>query len=121
MKTKLCRISGCYRRAVDGMNCCFEHSDREREFQYRRPQRRKSAEWHSLYNSARWRGISKRFLVRYPYCFICGAPATVADHVIPHRGDMNLFYDEENLQPLCTRHHNAKTLRENNYHKPGRG
>lgn len=39
-------------------------------------------------------------------------PATVVDHVVPHRGDKDLFWDsEENWQGLCTAHHNAKTAR----------
>jgi hypothetical protein len=33
-------------------------------------------------------------------------PATVADHVIPHKGDAKLFFEGE-LQSLCVTHHNA--------------
>jgi 5-methylcytosine-specific restriction protein A len=36
----------------------------------------------------------------------------VVDHIIPHRGDQALFWDEENWQPLCLVCHNAKTARE---------
>jgi len=36
-------------------------------------------------------------------------PATVADHIIPHTGDSNLFWDVDNLQSLCDRCHNQKT------------
>lgn len=32
--------------------------------------------------------------------------ATVADHVIPHKGDERLFFDPTNLQSLCAHHHN---------------
>lgn len=44
----------------------------------------------------------------------CGAPATVVDHIIPHRGDLSsaAFWDETNWQPLCKRHHDRKTARE---------
>jgi 5-methylcytosine-specific restriction endonuclease McrA len=38
-------------------------------------------------------------------------PATVVDHVVPHRGDQRLFWDERNWQPLCTRHHNRDKQR----------
>ena len=38
-------------------------------------------------------------------------PATVVDHIIPHRGDRKLFWDESNWQSLCERHHNEKTGR----------
>ena len=36
-------------------------------------------------------------------------PATVVDHVIPHRGDRKLFWDEQNWQPLCKECHDKKT------------
>ncbi len=36
-------------------------------------------------------------------------PATVVDHIIPHRGDQKLFWDENNWQGLCEHHHNTKT------------
>ena len=39
-------------------------------------------------------------------------PATVVDHVIPHRGNPDLFWDPENLQPLCAYHHDSHKQRE---------
>jgi len=36
-------------------------------------------------------------------------PATVVDHVIPHKGDEGLLYDRNNLQALCHSHHARKT------------
>ena len=39
-------------------------------------------------------------------------PATVVDHIVPHRGDRKLFWDEKNWQPLCKRCHDTKTLTE---------
>ena len=41
--------------------------------------------------------------------------ATVVDHIIPHRGDMKLFWDKSNWQPLCEHHHNVKTMTEDRY------
>ena len=38
--------------------------------------------------------------------------ATDVDHITPHRGDRQLFWDESNWQPLCHRHHSMKTARE---------
>ena len=29
----------------------------------------------------------------------------VVDHIIPHKGNLTLFYDAENLQTLCPDHH----------------
>lgn len=34
-------------------------------------------------------------------------PATVVDHVIPHRGNPDLFWDENNCQSLCQYHHDS--------------
>lgn len=63
---------------------------------------------------AEWREARKRYLERHPLCVKCReegrfTPATVVDHVIPHRGDKKLFWDENNWQSLCESHHNRKT------------
>jgi 5-methylcytosine-specific restriction protein A len=36
----------------------------------------------------------------------------VVDHIIPHRGNRELFWDTENWQALCTPCHNRKTKQE---------
>ena len=38
--------------------------------------------------------------------------ATVVDHVVPFRGDWDLFTSPANLQSLCKYHHDQKTMRE---------
>lgn len=40
------------------------------------------------------------------------AAADVVDHIVPHRGDQSLFWDESNWQALCKRHHDIKTSTE---------
>ncbi|BAU28970.1 HNH endonuclease [Aneurinibacillus soli] len=57
------------------------------------------------------------FLARNPLCKECQAEgntvvAEVVDHIIPHKGDHVLFWDEKNWQPLCKRHHDSKTAKE---------
>jgi hypothetical protein len=37
--------------------------------------------------------------------------ATVVDHIRRHRGDMNLFWDSSNWQPLCKRCHDGEKQR----------
>lgn len=64
--------------------------------------------WRHLYNTARWKGPNgrrARQLQTEPLCRFCKqqgrvTPATVADHVIPHKGDEDLFWNGE-LQSLC--------------------
>lgn len=64
------------------------------------------------------------FLREHPLCVDCLAavplpgealgrklvtPATVVDHVIPHKGDQRLFWNRSNWAGRCAPHHNAKT------------
>ena len=62
----------------------------------------------------RWRRARAAYLARHPLCVPCAAagrlePATVVDHVVPHRGDAVLFWNQANRQGLCKRCHDAKT------------
>ena len=66
---------------------------------------------------SRWQKARKRFLQAHPLCEQClkegrYTKATVVDHVVPHRGDPKLFWDEGNWQALCKRCHDKKTGRE---------
>jgi len=69
---------------------------------------------------SRWRTASKRFLRCNLLCVHCMKDsklvnATVVDHIIPHRGDKALFWDEGNWQALCKRCHDKKTRTEDQY------
>lgn len=71
---------------------------------------------------SRWRKARSRFLKVHPFCVICKAEgklvkATVVDHIIPHRGDEKLFWDESNWQPLCKRCHDRKTMTDDRCYK----
>jgi 5-methylcytosine-specific restriction protein A len=64
--------------------------------------------------SRRWQKVRALFLAQNPLCVECQrqgrlTPATVVDHIRPHRGDPILLWDEANFQPLCKRHHDSKT------------
>ena len=41
-----------------------------------------------------------------------GKKKGAVDHIIPHRGDMKLFWDKKNWQTMCTMHHNQKSAKE---------
>ncbi len=63
---------------------------------------------------AKWREARKLFLQKNPLCVSCMrdgklTPATIVDHVIPHRGDQTLFWNKSNWQALCKRCHDRKT------------
>lgn len=72
--------------------------------------------WLKWYKTAAWQRLRARQLRREPLCRMCRArkeitAATVADHIRPHRGDMQLFFDENNLQSLCAPDHNSAKQR----------
>lgn len=54
-----------------------------------------------------WRKARAEYLQAHPSCRMCGNPACVVDHVIPHRGDKRLFWTRANWQPLCEPCHNS--------------
>jgi 5-methylcytosine-specific restriction protein A len=71
-----------------------------------------SKQHHHLYNNSRWVRRRKNQLQLHPLCAKCEAAgritlATVADHIRPHGGDLELFWDPENLQSLCASCHNS--------------
>lgn len=64
------------------------------------------------YKTAAWKALRQYHLQGEPLCRMCSAEglvtaATVCDHITPHRGNLDLFFDPGNLQSLCAHHHNA--------------
>lgn len=64
-----------------------------------------------------WEKARRAWLEKHPDCVHCLAErvvtaATVVDHIVPHKGDMKLFWDSSNWQSLCGQHHNKKTAME---------
>ena len=100
-----CRFPGCPNLCDSGVYC-RDHR------QYSTDRVRGGADARG-YN-AEWRRARKAFLQKHPLCEECRkdgrlTPATVVDHIIPHRGDRKLFWDENNWQPLCKGCHDQKT------------
>lgn len=82
----------------------------ERDYEDRR---RRLAPWRKWYGTARWRRIRAAQLAAEPCCRMCAAadpprvtPATVCDHVEPHRGDEARFFGGP-FQSLCGTCHNS--------------
>jgi 5-methylcytosine-specific restriction protein A len=81
-------------------------------------ERRTSTERTGLYDR-RWRQARAIFLRRNPLCAACASEGRVCvaaevDHIIPHKGDLKLFWDKTNWQALCASQHSRKTAREVN-------
>lgn len=64
-----------------------------------------------LYNTTTWRKLRLKILERDNYCCIkCGRSEDrmAVDHIQPHNGNEELFYNESNLQTLCPQCHAKK-------------
>jgi 5-methylcytosine-specific restriction enzyme A len=63
----------------------------------------------------KWRVASAAWIAANPSCGACGLidirSRMVVDHIKPHRGCMQLFWDRSNWETLCKTCHNQKTAR----------
>jgi len=74
--------------------------------------------WRKWYGLKRWKDL--RWDVLVDACFTCcrcgelkdDTSKLVADHVVPHRGRSELFWDRNNLQCMCTDCHDTVKQRE---------
>ena len=103
-----CAHPGCPRLVPKGKKYCDEHTALH-------PEEKRSASLRGY--GSRWQKARKRYLEAHPLCVEClkegrYEKATDVDHIIAHRGDPLLFWDESNWQALCHRHHSEKTQRE---------
>lgn len=84
----------------------------------------------------KWQQARAEYLAQHPFCAYCLRDAGIAtqdmdvvvgecarknipspfaslvDHIEPHRGDMKLFWNRRNWQPLCDTHHSSDKQRE---------
>ncbi len=65
----------------------------------------------------RWRSARKAFLRDNPVCVMCqqdgiATPASVVDHMTPHKGDPGIFWDQDKWQPLCQPCHDRHKQRQ---------
>ena len=72
-----------------------------------------AAAYRRLYKTARWQRLREWVLSHEPLCRYCMEhevveEATVVDHIKPHKGDPQLFWDADNLQPLCAACHDGR-------------
>lgn len=103
-----CSKPGCPELVYGSDRYCEAHKEQERLYD-----RARGSAAARGYDS-RWRKARLGFLRQNPLCVHCQAegritPATVVDHIIPHKGDQDLFWDRDNWQALCKQHHDIKT------------
>ena len=103
-----CRHPGCPELVEPGKLYCAKHLPLH-------PEVTRSAGKRGY--GSRWQRESKQFLQSHPLCVECVTlgrytKATVVDHIVPHRGNQRLFWDQSNWQSLCKKCHDKKTLTE---------
>lgn len=84
-------------------------ADAQREYEARR---REQKPWRALYKTAAWQKLRSRRLAENPLCqaHLLRGETVVADtvnHVRPHRGDADLFFNYGNTESLCKRCHDS--------------
>ena len=105
---KPCRALGC--RALVNAGFCDRHADQDRRKVIDRERGTAASRGYDY----RWQQNRKRFLADHPLCVMCDVNglvvvATVVDHIIPHKGNAELFNDASNWQALCKCCHDRKT------------
>ena len=66
-----------------------------------------------LYGKIRWKRLRALQLSEQPLCCMCRAagrmavPATLVDHIVPAKDNVELFFDMKNLQSLCRSCHDS--------------
>lgn len=60
-----------------------------------------------------WQKQRLKFLQEHPLCAMCSTDylpvsADVVDHITPHKGNRDLFWDKRNWQALCYHCHNSR-------------
>lgn len=101
-----CRYPGCPALCEKGQVYCREHMAWSGE--------KLRGNRHERGYNSKWVVAREQYLRRHPLCAVCRregklTAATVVDHIIPHRGDKVLFWDQSNWEPLCKSCHDKKT------------
>ena|SRR5882762_8685182 len=68
--------------------------------------------WAAMYGKARWKKLAHYHRSQHPLCVMClehgvVTAAEIVDHIVPHHGDPQLFFDPKNLQSMCKNHHDG--------------
>ncbi len=107
-KRKACLHPMCGTVHTEAGQYCAEHMDKHKVVDTRPSAAARGYD-------AKWAAAKKAYLKKNRYC-VCpecreGDPerANTVDHILPHRGDMRLFWDVSNWQAMYKPHHDRKT------------
>lgn len=109
-----CKHPGCPSLVLAGEQYCNVHKALHQQEQAQAETRSNS---NARGYNRRWQKARLAFLHKNPLCVRCKQQgrfvrATVVDHIIPHRGNQKLFWDQSNWQALCKQCHDRKTMKE---------
>jgi 5-methylcytosine-specific restriction enzyme A len=118
-----CNHAGCL-IAAEANGFCKKHANDAllpKRWDSETSRSKQSREAARLYATKDWQRLRTSHLREHPFCEDCKprlVQGTDVDHKVPHRGSVQLFFDESNLQTLCHSCHSRKTLREFNDASP---
>ena len=112
-----CNHPGCanLREANEGY-CSFHKPSHRDDYA------RKDPDYFRLYNNKRWRAYRRMYLQEHPLCINfkeCHNAASVVDHIKPHNGEWDMFWESGNHQSMCESCHNRKTAKEKGWGRDG--
>jgi 5-methylcytosine-specific restriction protein A len=111
MKRYLCRNPGCG-KLIEKPGYCNLHKI-ERENNKPKPFINAIRSNNELYQLPEWRALKKKVLNDMPFCCYCGIGKNESrlevHHVVPPRGDRDLFFDYSNCISVCPDCHSKIT------------
>ena len=115
-----CRYQGC--RQLVNSGYCDQHKESSNKKQFDKLRGSSNARGYTY----KWQKARLAYLFLHPLCVECSdlglvVAATVVDHVMPHKGDQVLFWDQSNWQSLCATCHNRKTATKDSGFAGGEG
>jgi 5-methylcytosine-specific restriction protein A len=114
MKKKICNYPGCNTLISQDQRYCDNHSNIKKAVPFQNAIRSNEG----LYNTHKWRQLRKEVLKEQPNCYYCGITKDEAaldiHHIIPPRGNEDLFFDIHNLIAVCKQCHRVITAKEIN-------
>jgi 5-methylcytosine-specific restriction protein A len=111
MRAKICNYPGCNELIPPSERYCPRHKKKQDK-----PFSSAIRFNETLYHTTQWRKLRATILKEQPACFKCGISGSESKlevhHIIPPRGNEELFFDENNLVSVCPVCHKIITNKE---------
>jgi 5-methylcytosine-specific restriction protein A len=104
---KPCTYPGCNKLVKSG-RCESHRKQADRKYE----KDRESDPWRGWIHSARYRQAIAIYKADYPLCKRCldagrVTPVYIVHHIVEHKGDWDMFWDQSNWESICNKHHEA--------------